>query len=79
MSAAIEYNGYMIEPATRQRRRPAGWTLQVRITPVGRRTGTRRCRASNVYATQEQAIERCYEFGRQIVDGKLQPKAGPRL
>lgn len=75
MTNRIEYQGYVIEPATRQRQKPAGWTLQVRITPAGRRTGTRRCRASNIYPTQEIAIQRCLEFGRQIIDGKLHPKA----
>lgn len=72
MADSVEYHGYVLEPATRQRREPPGWTLEVHITPVGRRTGTRRCRASNVYPSQEVATERCVEFGRRIVDGKIQ-------
>jgi hypothetical protein len=74
MSTSIEYNGYVIQPATRLRVKPAGWTLEVTITPAGRRTGTRRCRAPNVFATEAQAIARCLQFGRMIVDGKLQPR-----
>ena len=74
MSSQIEYNGYVIEATTRPKGKPQGWTLQVRITPAGRRTGIRRCRASNLYPNEETAVARCLEFGRQIVDGKLQPR-----
>jgi hypothetical protein len=75
MSKRIEYNGYVIEPTTRLRSAPDGWTLEVRIIPAGRRTGMRRCRAPNTYATEELAVARCLAFGRQIVDGKLKPRS----
>lgn len=71
----IEYNGYVIEPTTKLREKPAGWSLEVRITPAGRRTGVRRCRAGNVYASEELAVARCLEFGRRIVDGRMQPRS----
>jgi hypothetical protein len=74
MSSRIEYNGYVIEPTTRPTGKADGWTLEVRITPAGRRTGVRRCRAPNTYSTEEVAVARCLEFGRRIVDGRLQPK-----
>jgi hypothetical protein len=74
MSNSIVYNGYVIQPATRLRHKPEGWTLEVRITPAGRRTGTRRCRAPNTYANEELAVSHCLEFGRRIVDGRLQPR-----
>ncbi len=74
MNHRIEYNGYVIEPTTRLQDDPHGWTLQVRITPAGRRTGVRRCRSPKIYPSQEMAVARCLEFGRQIVDGKLRPK-----
>lgn len=74
MTSKIEYNGYVIEPTTRLRTKPHGWTLEVRITPTGRRTGIRRCRAPNTYASEEVAVAHCLEFGRRIVDGKLQPR-----
>jgi hypothetical protein len=74
MSHSLEYNGYLIEPTTRLKNKPFGWTLQVRITPAGRRTGIRRCRAPNLYASEELAIAHCFEFGRQIVDGRLKPR-----
>jgi len=78
MTRRIEYNGYVIEPTTRLKAKPHGWTLEVRITPAGRRTGTRRCRAPNMYTSEAVAVGHCLEFGRQIVDGKLQPRNSPR-
>lgn len=74
MSASVEYNGHILTPATRFQRKPEGWTLEVHIKPVGRKLGLRRCRAQNLYATEEKATEWCLEFGRRIVDGTLQPK-----
>ena len=77
-AASIEYNGHILTPATRLRQKPEGWTLEVHIKPLGRRVGTRKCRAGNLYRTQERATERCLEFGRRIVDGKLHPKLNPK-
>ena len=74
MSNRIEYNGHLIESTTRHKGQSEGWTLEVRITPVGRRTGARRCRAPNTYASESVAVARSLEFGRRIVDGKLQPR-----
>jgi hypothetical protein len=75
MTTSIEYKGYLIEPTTKYKGTQEGWTLQVRITPTGRRTGVRRCRAPNMYAREEIAVAHCLNFGRQIVDGKLHPRA----
>ena len=74
MAASIEYNGHILTPATRHRRKPEGWTLRVHVQPVGRRGGLRKCRAGNIYATEAEATERCLQFGRLIVDGKLHPR-----
>ncbi len=77
MKSSIEYNGYVIEPTTRLKGASDCWTLEVRITPAGRRTGVRRCRAPNTYSSEEIAVVRCLEFGRRIVDGKARRKVGP--
>lgn len=74
MTERIEYNGYVIEPRTRLSDVPHGWTLEVRISPVDGDAASRRCRAPNIYPSQEVAVARCLEFGRQIVDGKLTPR-----
>lgn len=74
MSDPIEYRGYVIEPTTRRKGTKQTWTLEVRITPAGRRTGIRRCRAPNTYASETLAVKHCLEFGRQIVDGRLHPR-----
>ena len=74
-AAGIEYNGHILTPATRHKRKPAeGWTLEVHIRPVGRSMGRRKCRAPNLYANEEIATERCLVFGRRIVDGKMHPR-----
>lgn len=78
MANSVEYRGYLLQAATRQRRKSHAWTLEVRITPAGRETGVRRCRAPNTYTSQEVAVARCLAFGRMIVDGKIQPKGDPK-
>lgn len=77
MTAPIEYNGHVIEPMTQLNEEPRGWTLEVRIRPVDGDARARRCRAPNLYASEDVAVERCLEFGRQIVDGKLKPRVRP--
>jgi hypothetical protein len=77
MSKRIEYNGYVIEPTTKLKDEPHGWTLEVRISPTDHPTKGRRCRAPNTYPSEKMAIASCLEFGRQIVDGKLQPRVDP--
>lgn len=78
MSNTIKYNGFVLEPVTRLREKAKGWSLAVHITPIGRRTGMRRCRAPNIYASEEAAILHCLEFGRRIVDGKMEPRSDQR-
>jgi len=73
-AAALEYNGHILTPATRFKRKPGGWTLVVHIKPMGRKLGGRRHRAPNLYDSEEKATRWCLEFGRRIVDGKLHPR-----
>lgn len=73
-AAGVEYKGHILTPATRHKRKPEGWTLEVHIQPVGRSMGGRKCRAPNLYATEEGATERCLHFGKRIVDGTLHPR-----
>lgn len=73
MNDLIEYNGHTIESTTK-RVDDQEWTLEVRITPTGDETDVRRCRAPNTYPTKKAAVANSLAFGRQIVDGKLQPK-----
>jgi hypothetical protein len=77
MSNRIEYNGHMIESTTELKEEPYGWTLEVLITPADPCTGFRRCRAPNTYPSEQLAVANSLEFGRQIVDGKLQPRVDP--
>lgn len=77
MNHTISYNGHTIEPTTRRREDPDGWTLEVRITSDDEDTRARRCRAPNVFASKDEAIRRSLAFGRKIVDGRVQPKSDP--
>lgn len=77
MNRRIEYNGYMIESTTRLKDEPHGWSLEVLITSEDPQAEDRRCRAPNTYPSKEVAVGHCLEFGRQIVDGKLQPRNKP--
>jgi len=74
MTASIQYNGFILTPATRFQRDPEGWTLEVHVKPVGRKLGGKRCRARNLYQSEDQATKWCLEFGRRIVDGTIQPR-----
>jgi hypothetical protein len=78
MSNSVEYNGHTIEPTTRLKDDPHGWTLEVRITPIDNRSEPRRCRAPNTYPTKELAVQRCLAFGRRVVDGKAVRKVDRR-
>lgn len=71
MATSVEYNGHILTPATRHQVQPQGWTLEVHVKPVGRKLGGRRCRAPNLYSTEEKATKWCLEFGRRIVDGTV--------
>jgi hypothetical protein len=77
MKNSIEYNGYVIEPTTRFKDDQDCWTLEVRISPTTGDSPVRRCRASNTYPSEAKAVERCFKFGRQIVDGKARRKVNP--
>jgi hypothetical protein len=75
MNHSVEYNGHRIEPLTRLSKDPQGWTLEVRITSADPDARGRRCHAPNTYSSQDVAVKQCLAFGRDIVDGKLKPKA----
>ena len=79
MGASIEYNGHILTPATRHKRKPEGWTLQVHVQPVGRLGGLRKCRAPNLYATEAQATEigRPWPLRRSLHTWELARKTPP--
>ena len=75
MTASIQYNGHILTPRTRFQQKPKeGWTLEVHVKPKGRKLGGKKCRAPNLYESEDEATKWCLEFGRRIVDGTIQPK-----
>ncbi len=65
----LSYKGFAITPRTFQIRGSGRWTLDLLI---GRRGGLRAFSGPSTYATEEAAITGCREFGRRIIDGRVQ-------
>ena len=71
--ASIDYKGYEIRAAPRQLADSGEWTLNILIV---RDTGTglnnRSFSGSNRYKTNSEAVQHCFNFGKQIIDGKVE-------
>ena len=70
MSEKQQYKGYVISPVPNKVRDEEAWTLEIRIWKddvAGPKI--RPFSAGSTFPTREEAIEHCYRFGRQIVDG----------
>jgi hypothetical protein len=65
----ISYKGVAITPRTFQIRGSGRWTLDLLIT---RRRSSRAFSGPDTYATESAAIVGCCEFGRRIIDGRVQ-------
>jgi len=68
----IEYKGYEIEAVPHQLADSGEWTTEIAIVrDRGNERKYRKFGASNTYKTQEEAIQHCFDFGQQIIDGKV--------
>ncbi len=65
----VAYKGFAITPRTFQIHGSGRWTLDLLI---GRNRRLRSFSGPNTYSTEEAAITGCCEFGRQIIDGRVQ-------
>jgi hypothetical protein len=65
----VTYKGFAITPRTFQIHGSGRWTLDLLI---GRNRRLRAFSGPNTYATEQAAIIGCCEFGRRIIDGKVQ-------
>jgi hypothetical protein len=69
---SIEYKGYEIRAVPYQLADSGDWTLDVLIV---RDTGTevkyRKFGGSNRYKTKDEALQHCFNLGKQIIDGKV--------
>ena len=68
----VSYKGYQIRPAPRQLRDSLRWTTNLIILfDNGYEIVERQFFAANTFESEEEAIQACVEFGRQIIDGRI--------
>ncbi len=68
---SIEYQGYVIRPSPLELTE-GGWDTRLLISrDTGSMIHFQRYSASNVWPTEEKAVQHCAEFGRLIIDGEL--------
>ena len=67
----ISYKGYLIRPTSVQVLDTDRWNIELYISKdKGSEITERKFSASNTFNTQEEAIQHCVTFGKQIIDGK---------
>ena len=73
---SVSYRGFSVTPRTFQIRGSGRWTLDLAITHHG---SSRAFTGPVTYASESAAIIGCYEFGRRIIDGRVQSYPADRL
>jgi len=68
----VQYEGYEIEVRTGQLQDDGRWTLDINIwRDSGSETVVTPFSSSTTFATRDEAVQHCINFGRQIIDGKI--------
>ncbi len=68
----LQYKGYEIRAIPLQLPESREWTLDIEIVRhTGDAVNLRPFSARNKFPTQEEAIARCFAFGKRIIDGKV--------
>ncbi len=68
----LQYQRYEIRATPLQLPECREWTLDVEIVRhTGDAVSRRPFTARNKFQTQEEAIARCFAFGKRIIDGKV--------
>ena len=70
----LSYKGYVIEACPRQLLNDK-WTIEITIWKhLGSRSLDKNFEDSNTFAfaKEEEAIEHCFNFGKQIIDGQIE-------
>lgn len=68
---SIRYKGYEVEAVPHKLADSGEWSTDIVI--MRDRANNRKYRkfgASNTYKTQEEAVQHCFNLGKQIIDGK---------
>lgn len=68
----VSYKGYVLQPAPYRLAESGRWVVKVyiEIHDIGRITVKNFTAHESTFATEEEAIPHCLEFGRRIIDGK---------
>ena len=67
-TTGVRYRGFDIYPRMQKRTDTGRWITR---TDILRSDTIRRYDASNTFATRDEAIVRCIDFGRRIIDGEI--------
>ncbi len=68
----LAYKGYEIRATPLQAPESREWTLEIEIVRhTGDAVSLKPFSARNKFQTQEEAITRCFAFGKRIIDGKV--------
>ncbi len=66
----VQYKGYEIHATPQQLRDSGNWNIHLTITKFrGPGVTEKMFTAANTFKTQQEAIEHCINFGKQIIDG----------
>ena len=67
------YKEFEIQAVPYKLLEPEEWTIKVLIVKhTGDAQVTRPFSASNSFPTEEEAVQRCFEFGKRIIDGEVE-------
>ncbi len=68
----ISYKGYIIEAVPHQLVKTMKWTHNINIhKDTGSQHKIRNFTSKSTFDTEAEAIQHCFNFGKQIVDGKV--------
>ncbi len=73
MDDQISYEGYFIQSAPYHLEDNGHWSLTIHIWR-GDRKIMRKFFADDIFATREEAVAHGFNFGKQIIDGKVEGK-----
>ncbi len=70
----VFYEGYVIQSAPYHLADNGHWSLTIRIW-TGGRGKSRKFFADDIFATREEAVAHGFNFGKQIIDGKVEGRS----
>ena len=69
----IMYKGYEIRAVPYQLAGSGEWTVDILVVrDNGTEVKHRKFSASNTYKTKDEAVQHCFNLGKQIIDGKVE-------